>query len=61
MPCSRLIVDGLHVFKAFTVRAEIHLPIILYYGADRNYLNGSGIGFFPRQFNEIERKHKADT
>lgn len=30
-----LIVDGLHVFKAFTVRAEIHLPIIHYYESGR--------------------------
>lgn len=48
VPCWCLIVDGLHVFKAFTVRAEIHLPIIHYYESGRTRITWMVVaeGFF---------------
>lgn len=68
VPCWCLIDDGLCVFKAFTVRAKIHLPIIPYYedGGRRitRMVVAVGWGSFfsgweERRLTEIERRHSG--
>lgn len=62
VPCLCLIVDGLYVFKAFTVRTDINLPIWSRKGENWMLVaNDSFYGWEERLLSEIGRKHKVDV